>query len=155
MPTADSAGVRFPPPLFYVAGLAAGLVATRFFPTPWAPPAQFAPWLAAVLLVMGAAFASPALIQFVKARTSVLPHRPSTSLVISGPYRFTRNPMYVAMGLVYAGVAILYQSLWAILLLPLVLAAVQREVIYREEAYLERRFGSEYTEYCRRVRRWL
>jgi protein-S-isoprenylcysteine O-methyltransferase Ste14 len=92
---------------------------------------------------------------FSRARTHLIPNRPANSLVIAGPYRFTRNPMYVALTVAYLGVCVLMQSLWALVLLPLVLATISRKVIAPEEAYLERRFGGEYGEYKTRVRRWL
>ncbi|MFI5210728.1 MAG: methyltransferase family protein, partial [Gemmatimonadales bacterium] len=69
--------------------------------------------------------------------------------------RFSRNPMYVGMTLLYLGIALWANSLWPLLLLPAVLVVMRRGVIAREEAYLERRFGDEYRSYRARVRRWL
>ncbi len=76
-----------------------------------------------------------------QAGTSFLPQLGTTALVQSGPYRFTRNPMYVALALFYLGTAIAFSLLWAIILLPVVLFIVQRNVIEREEQYLERKLG--------------
>ncbi|HEU5040160.1 MAG TPA: isoprenylcysteine carboxylmethyltransferase family protein, partial [Gemmatimonadales bacterium] len=76
-------------------------------------------------------------------------------LVTDGPYRFTRNPMYLGFTLWYLAGTAWVNSLWLLVLLPVVLLVMQRGVITREEAYLERRFGREYTEYRARVRRWL
>jgi protein-S-isoprenylcysteine O-methyltransferase Ste14 len=76
-------------------------------------------------------------------------------LTTEGPFRYTRNPSYLALAIVYAGIAALRNSLWAVLLLPLVLIVIQREVIGREERYLERAFGEEYLAYKARVRRWV
>jgi protein-S-isoprenylcysteine O-methyltransferase Ste14 len=92
---------------------------------------------------------------FFRARTTVRPDRAASSLVTSGPYRFTRNPMYLSLTLLYAGVATFYQSVWAWLLLPAVLAYLDRRVIRREEIFLERRFGPDYARYCAKVRRWI
>jgi protein-S-isoprenylcysteine O-methyltransferase Ste14 len=78
-----------------------------------------------------------------------------SSLVQAGPFRYSRNPGYLSLTMLYAGTAILRNALWAILLLPLVLCVIQREVIEREERYLERIFGEEYLAYKRRVRRWV
>jgi protein-S-isoprenylcysteine O-methyltransferase Ste14 len=81
--------------------------------------------------------------------------RPVPRLTTEGPFRYTRNPGYLVMAIIYAGVATLRNALWAILLLPLVLYVTQREVIGREERYLERTFGEEYLAYKASVRRWV
>lgn len=77
------------------------------------------------------------------------------TLVTSGVFRLTRNPMYVGLAAAYAGVAALLGSWWPLALLPLVLVAVDRLVIAREEPYLARALGAQYEAYRRRVRRWL
>ena len=81
--------------------------------------------------------------------------RPTTSLVFTGPYRWTRNPMYLAMLLLYIGIALLFDIVWALVLTPLVMLLVVRLVIRREERYLEGKFGEEYRQYKGRVRRWI
>jgi protein-S-isoprenylcysteine O-methyltransferase Ste14 len=77
--------------------------------------------------------------------------RPTTE----GPFRYSRNPAYLSLAMIYAGIAVLRNSLWTILLLPLVVYVIQREVIGREERYLERALGEEYLAYKARVRRWV
>jgi protein-S-isoprenylcysteine O-methyltransferase Ste14 len=81
--------------------------------------------------------------------------KPVPRLTTEGPFRYSRNPSYLALTLLYAGIAVLRNSLWAILLLPVVVGVMQREVIGREERYLERTFGEEYVVYKTSVRRWL
>ena len=81
--------------------------------------------------------------------------RPVPRLTTGGPFRYTRNPGYLCLAMIYAGIAVLRNSLWSMLLLPLVLVVIQREVIGREERYLERIFGEEYLAYKARVRRWV
>jgi len=81
--------------------------------------------------------------------------KPVPRLTTNGPFRFTRNPGYLSLAMIYASIAILRNSPWAIILLPLVLFVIQREVIGREERYLERTFGEEYLAYKARVRRWV
>jgi protein-S-isoprenylcysteine O-methyltransferase Ste14 len=83
------------------------------------------------------------------------PREPATRLVTHGPYLYTRNPGYLSMAMIYAGVAALANALWALLLLPAALVVIQREVIGREERYLKRRFGEEYIRYMAQVRRWI
>ena len=89
------------------------------------------------------------------ADTTLRTDKPVSSLVQDGPFRYSRNPGYLSLTMLYAGIAILRNALWVILLLPLVLYVIQREVIEREERYLERTFGEEYLAYKRRVRRWV
>ena len=89
------------------------------------------------------------------ARTSPFPERPTTSLVVRGPFRFTRNPLYVSMSLVHTGVSVFANALWPLLFLVPAVLSIRYLVIAREERYLTRRFGADYGAYCRRVRRWL
>ncbi|MCX5796183.1 MAG: isoprenylcysteine carboxylmethyltransferase family protein [Elusimicrobia bacterium] len=92
---------------------------------------------------------------FLSSRTTLLPHKPSSALITFGPYRFSRNPLYLSSALLYAGVALWFGLLWSLLLLPAALAVVRSYVIAKEESYLERRFGRSYLDYKARVRRWL
>lgn len=152
----DSPGVRFPPPLLFVAGFLAGWGLERLLPLPGLPAPLHAPRLLAGWLLVGGALGlmAWALLSFARAGTATYPDRPAASLVTAGPYRFTRNPMYLAMSCLYLGLVLLTNWLWPLLLLPAVLWALAVLVIRREEAYLERRFGAGYAEYRARVRRW-
>jgi protein-S-isoprenylcysteine O-methyltransferase Ste14 len=89
------------------------------------------------------------------ADTTLDVNKPVSSLVQDGPFRYSRNPGYLSLAMIYSGIAILRNALWAILLLPLLVLLTQRELIAREERYLERTFGEEYLAYKRRVRRWV
>jgi protein-S-isoprenylcysteine O-methyltransferase Ste14 len=149
----DNAGVKFPPPLMYLAVYLTGVVLQRLIPLALLPsslrPAGILLALAALLLVF------PSLARFRRARTSPIPRRPTTALVIEGPYRFTRNPMYLGMLLLYVGVALSFGHVWPLLLTPIVVLLVRRMVIDREESYLIAKFGDEYRRYQSHVRRWL
>ena len=147
-------GVPVPPPLLYAAGFLAGRALDRRWPLP-APPERHARGAGAALMALGAALPASAVGLFRRRGTSVVPVRPATALVTSGPYRFTRNPMYVGFALVHAGLALRRRSTWALLMLAPVLAAVHSLVVAREERYLEATFGDEYRRYKREVRRWL
>jgi protein-S-isoprenylcysteine O-methyltransferase Ste14 len=151
---ADNPGVVAPPPLIYGGALAAGLLANRLRPTPFLPRPLARP-IGLGLVAGGLAVVFSGLRAMRRAGTNVDPYKPSTAIVTEGPYRFTRNPLYVGFTLVYAGIAALANALAAILLLPLVLAVMRRGVIEREEVYLEKKFGDEYRHYKARVRRWL
>lgn len=149
--------IRFPPPLLFLGGfLAAWLLDRRArMPLLGSGALQFR-WetgygfVAAGLILMFAGLTT-----FFRAGTTPLPHRPASRLVTSGPYRITRNPMYLGFTAVYLGGAVLINSLWPLLFLPVVLLLLTRAVIEREERYLATAFGAEYAAYCRRVRRWL
>jgi len=146
--------VKVPPPLFYAAAVVVGYLLDRRWPLPIGP-AALVRIAGAVVGVSGVALSASGVRQFRRAKTSLVPVRPATSFVVAGPYRFTRNPMYVGLALVTIGLALLLTTWWPIVLLPPTLAAVQFFVIQREERYLRRRFGNEYEAYTRRVRRWL
>ncbi len=150
----DTSGIRVPPPLYYVAGFAVGVALELIVATTWPP---FGVRLAATLLAGGAwlALDGAAMALFRRAGTSMVPMNPTTVLVTSGPYRLTRNPMYLGMACLYVALAFALGIVWALAVLPAVLAVVDRVVIAREEHYLAAKFGERYLDYKRRVRRWL
>ena len=157
-PDKDTPGVIAFPPLIYGAGIVAGLVLHQLWPLPVLPadhPAGLRYALAGAPIAAALALVVWALPQFRRLGTSVSVHQPSTALITTGPYRFTRNPLYLALALIQAGIAVAADQLWiAVLLLPALLV-VRSGVIAREERYLERKFGQPYRDYCARVRRWL
>lgn len=150
----DHPGVRLPPPLIILAGLAAGLALDgrltelRFNSMPLV---ALGITCAAVGLLLGIA----ALGLFHRKGTKPEPWKPSSALVTSGVYRFTRNPMYLGMLLLYAGIALIGAGPWSVGSFALVFLILNFYVIGREEAYLMRRFGEAYGSYRARVRRWL
>lgn len=108
-----------------------------------------------VILGIGAAIAGWGLLTFRRARTTTVPGELSSQMVTWGPYRFTRNPMYVGLTIAYLGEALLLRQFWPVLFLPLVLAYVNWIVIPLEESKLQEAFGEQYDRYRARVRRWL
>ena len=152
-PPASTSGVVAPPPLIYAVPFVAGLLLQHWRPMPFIPGAAAVPLgIGCVLLGL---VGLPAVLAFHNAKTSPNPWRPSTAVVMTGPYRFSRNPMYVGITLLYVGVAIWVNTVWPLLFLPVILIVMHHGVIVREEAYLERTFGEEYRQYRQRVRRWL
>jgi protein-S-isoprenylcysteine O-methyltransferase Ste14 len=151
---ADHANVVAPPPLIYGGALVVGMLIQHVLPARVVPH-SVSRVLGPALIGLGALFGVSALVAMRRAQTSPLPDMPTTALVEAGPFRYTRNPIYVAFTLLYVGVAVLSNALWPLLFLPGVLVAMVRGVIVREEVYLERRFGASYTSYKARVRRWL
>jgi protein-S-isoprenylcysteine O-methyltransferase Ste14 len=89
------------------------------------------------------------------AETTLRTDKPVSRVVQDGPFRYSRNPGYLSLTMIYAGIAVLRNALWAIVLLPLVVYVIEREVIEREERYLERTFGEEHVNYRAQVRRWM
>ena len=149
----DIAGVIAPPPLIYVGVMILALLLQRLHPIgllPW----RFVVPVGVATLLLGL-IAIPAVLAFRRAKTRPEPWKPTTALVTSGPYRFTRNPMYVGFTMLYVGAACWLNTAWPVILLPLALGLMQYGVIAREEVYLERLFGDEYRAYRSRVRRWL
>jgi protein-S-isoprenylcysteine O-methyltransferase Ste14 len=154
--SADSANVRFPPPLIYLGFLVAGIVIGRALALPGfglgsTVATAFGWGLVLVGLVVN--FSSAGM--FRRSGTAIIPFKPASRLVTSGIYRWTRNPMYLGMALLYAGIAVLFESILALILLTVVIAIIDSQVIAREEAYLGRQFGDEYRAYKARVRRWI
>ena len=152
--TPDNPGVIAPPPLIYAGALAIGLLAHRLYPLPFLPRglSRVLGW---PLIVGGLVIGTLGFREMQRAGTNVDPREPTTAIVTRGPYQFTRNPLYLSMTLIYAGITALANTLPAALLLPAVLAVMRRGVIEREERYLERKFGDEYLDFKARVRRWI
>lgn len=148
-------GVLLPPPLLFLAffWLAASLQSR--WPWPLDGPVPLLRILA--VLGLGAAFslAVGALGWFKQSGTDPRPWKPTTALVVRGPYRWTRNPMYLAMTLLFQSWGLWNATCWCLALLPALIEVVNRAVIFREERYLAARFGQSYRDYRRRVRRWL
>ena len=146
-------GVRFPPPLMVVPCWAVAYTLHQFWPL--AMPASI--WLqiaGIVLIAIGLGMIVVIGLRFRKARTHIEPWKPSTALVTSGLFSFSRNPIYLAFCVITVGVGLLVNSLWVVISALPVAVLIQELVIRKEEAYLENQFGDEYLEYKNRVRRW-
>lgn len=153
-PSADNAGVIAPPLLLLLAFLAAGLALDWLFPLPFLPrTVQFA--AGALFGVAGLALMAAAALRFRAAGTELPPWRPSTAIVSNGPYRFTRNPIYLGFALVFAGIAAAVDGALIFVAGAALMVTIHAGVVRREEAYLERKFGDAYRAYKARVRRWL
>jgi protein-S-isoprenylcysteine O-methyltransferase Ste14 len=153
----DSAGVRFPPPLAFAGTLLAGWVLGKLLGQPGVPflgghMTRNLGWFA---LVAGFAIMLTAIGLFRKAGTDPKPWKTATSFVTDGVYRWTRNPMYLGMALIYAGIALILDAAIALILLIPLVYMIQREVIEREERYMEAKFGEPYRTYKANVRRWM
>ena len=153
--TADSAQVIIHPPVAWGLALIAGLGLNWLVPLPFLPADLPVGWLGAVVFVLALALGVAAVITMTKAGSNVPTNRPTTTIVENGPYRFTRNPIYLGMFLGQIGLAIAFNSLWLLMMLVPFAFVIHYGVVAREEAYLGRKFGDAYRGYCSRVRRWL
>lgn len=150
----DNAGVIAPPPLIYLAGIGGGFVLDALLPSAHVSTAVRTA-AGVPLLVVGGALMAAFVRALSRARTAIHPGHATTAVVTSGPYRLTRNPGYLGMALVGAGVAVTTGALWVLAGVAAAAAVVDRGVIVREERYLARTFGDEYRRYTARVRRWM
>jgi protein-S-isoprenylcysteine O-methyltransferase Ste14 len=150
----EASGVRVPPPLYYVAGFLLGVAIELAVPIDRPP---LAITVLGIAIGLGGWFAldGTAMFAFRRAHTSMVPMRPSSALVTTGPYRLSRNPMYLGMVFLYIAFAFALGLVWPLAVLPFVIAAVDQLVIAIEEAYLVRRFGQPYCDYMATTRRWL
>jgi protein-S-isoprenylcysteine O-methyltransferase Ste14 len=150
----DNPGVIAPPPLIYLGALVAGLLANRRYRFPFLPR-RAARTVGPLLVACGLAVGFLGSRAMRRAGTDLDPYKPTTAVVTEGPFRFTRNPLYLCMTLIYGGISAFANALAPILLLPIVLRLMRHGVIEREERYLERKFGDEYLQYKAKVPRWI
>ena len=150
----DNAGVIAFPPALYAGTLFIGLLLNFVFPISFLPR-SIALVLGVMVIICAASIVFSAVRSMNRAQTAVNPSQPTTVIVSDGIFSLSRNPIYVALTMLYVGIALLLSALWALLLLLPLLVIVQIGVVQREESYLERKFGDEYLRYKARVRRWL
>lgn len=153
MTSKNHSGVLLPPPLLYAGALLLVLALDWVWPVAVLAGSAGA-WVGSVLLVVGLALNLWGAITMKKARTPINPYQPVADVVATGPFRLTRNPLYVGLNLMFLGISFLINSLWGILVLVPVLVVMHYGVILREERYLETQFGEAYREYCRNVGRY-
>ncbi len=149
----ETAGIRIHPPAFF-GGMLGLLLIYKAFDLP-SPLPKRGRLLGIPLVLLGSLVGASGVRAQLKAGTTPDPDKPVSTLVESGPYRFTRNPMYLGMGLMIAGAAFLLNAVWGVLLAPAFILTIDRGQVRREEGYLERKFGDDYRQYKQRVRRWL
>src|SRR5208283_4257565 len=151
----DTANVVVHPPIAWALALFAGWAIDRLMPLPFAPAAVPTGWLGATAFALAVALGAWAFTAMTRAGSNVPTNLPTTTIVDTGPYRFTRNPIYLGMMLGLIGEAIALNSLWPLVTLVPFALVIRYGVVAREEVYLERKFGDDYRRYRARVRRWL
>jgi protein-S-isoprenylcysteine O-methyltransferase Ste14 len=140
----DTANVTIRPPIAWAVAVLAGLALTWLMPLPFVPATVPARWLGAIVFALALALFVWAIVTMTRAGSNVPTSRPTTTIVDTGPYRFTRNPIYLGMVLGLIGLAVALNNLWLLLTLVPFVLAIRYRVIAREEVYLERKFGEVY-----------
>ena len=153
--TADRAGVRLPPPLVFALAVIVGVLLDRRVVTLPAGPDELLRPLAWAALICGFLLIGSALVLFHRTGQNPEPWKSTPEVIFTGPYRISRNPMYVGMALLQLAAGLWMANGWVLLLVPLSLYGVYRIAVRPEEIYLERKFGETYREYKASVRRWL
>jgi protein-S-isoprenylcysteine O-methyltransferase Ste14 len=154
-PAEDHADVRILPPLLFLGAIALGVLIQLALPLRFAESSGLRALAGLAVVGLGLAEVVWAFLTMRRTHQDPDPRTPSPELIPNGPYRYTRNPMYAGMTLIQAGLGVALGNLWILLLLVPTLFILQRGVIEKEEAYLERRFGDSYRRYRQSVRRWL
>ncbi len=150
----DNAGAVTIPPIIYLVGLLLGLLLHYLYPVK-SLPAAISVWSGVLLILISVLMVLSALLAFRRVGASPDVHKPTTAISTDGIYRWSRNPMYISLALLYLGIAAWVNSLWILLLLVPMLVVVDQGVVKREERYLEKKFGDEYLRYKSHVRRWI
>jgi protein-S-isoprenylcysteine O-methyltransferase Ste14 len=154
-PTARrSPGVRFPPPLVYLGAILLGVAVDRFIPLRILP-GGITSWTGGALVLSAVILNALGVREFRRARTTVRPDRPASALVTTGPFRFSRNPLYLSLAVLQTGIGIWMNSVWVLALVAPTAAILSRIAILPEERHLAEVFGSAYRDYQASVRRWL
>lgn len=150
----DTAGVLAPPPIIYLAFFVIGMELDYLWPAPLFPkPLQYI--IAFAIIAASGVLIVAVFRAFSKAKTSIDPYKPTTAIISSGPFGYSRNPAYVALTLLFIGCAVAVDGLWLLAMVVPAVLTIHYFVVLREETYLERKFGTEYLDYKARVRRWV
>jgi protein-S-isoprenylcysteine O-methyltransferase Ste14 len=150
----DNPGVIARPPLLYAGALIVALLINLILPLPIFGD-TLGRWFGLLLAILGAGIGAWGTYSLITGGTNVNPTLPTTSIVTSGPYQFSRNPLYLALTLIFIGLTLIMNTWWGILALIPLLLVMHNAVVLREERYLEEKFGESYRHYRSQVRRYL
>ncbi|HUI88391.1 MAG TPA: isoprenylcysteine carboxylmethyltransferase family protein [Anaerolineales bacterium] len=150
----DHSEARIHPPILWLFHVLAAILLSKFLPWPFAFP-DVVKWLGFALVILGLGLGLSAVNGIWRARTTLDPHGSVSDIVTSGPFRFTRNPMYLGLTCFLTGIPFIFKSYWGLVLSLLFIVLMNLLVIQYEETYLEQKFGEQYTSYKSHVRRWI
>jgi protein-S-isoprenylcysteine O-methyltransferase Ste14 len=142
------------PPILWLIHLFAAVLLNWLFPLSFTFPKVLV-WIGYVLVLLGIGLPFSAASRIMRAHTTLDPHGSVTEVVTSGPYRFSRNPIYLGFVFLLIGFPLIFSSYWGMILSPVLILSLHQLVIQHEEAYLEKKFRDKYASYKSRVRRWL
>ncbi len=150
----DNPNIRIPPPLIFLLFILTGLGLDHFYPIPLLNgPIKWI--LFFTLLFLSLSIAGLSIYLFKKNKTEVIPWKPASFLVVDGPYKYSRNPMYFSFVLFGIALSFVFSNGWILIsMIPFALV-IDKMVIAKEEEYLKRRFGQKYLDYLKKVRRWI
>lgn len=152
----DNAGIRIPPPIFFFVCLGLGLTLDYFLPIDiLVIPIIINVTLSGLFIAISGYFAVSAFIVLIKNKTTFDTSESTTKIVTNGSFRFSRNPLYFSLLILLLGIAVLFSSLWLFLMVPVLYIIFLFKAVKPEEKYLSKKFGKEYVEYSRKVRRWI
>jgi len=152
----DNPGVVVPPPLIYVAIFFLSLMLQKYFPIDNSFfTTDSSKIIGFVLSTIALLFMVPALVKFAQSKNTLMTIRPANSLQTNGIYKISRNPMYTGLVFLYSSIGMLKGNWWTFILIPVIIIIVQSYVIKGEENYLQRVFSEDYTQYKKKVRRWI
>ena len=147
-------GVKLHPPVIYGISILSGIVLNNYWPLTM-PYGIHGHLYGSIVIAIAILIAGLSILKFHRASTDVRPDKPDTALITSGPYRYTRNPLYIVLTLTQVTVALWFNNAWVLLLVIPSILAITHYAIKLEECYLEKTFGQDYLDYKQRVRRWL
>ncbi|MEM1131214.1 MAG: isoprenylcysteine carboxylmethyltransferase family protein [Pseudomonadota bacterium] len=153
----DAPDIVILPPVLDALAIAAAVGLEWLIPLPILPE-RFTAWSVAVgviILAVGGGLALWGILSFLRAKTNILPTQPSLVIVETGPFRFTRNPMYIGVTGFLIALGFIFSLDWALILAPIVFGILHFGVVLREETYLAEKFGAPYVAYLERTRRWI
>jgi len=150
----DHADIKLAPPVLLLIHIFGAFLLNWFLPPPFVFP-RVLEWIGYALVVIGLGLSFRAANQLMKAHTTLDPHGSVTEIVTSGPYRFSRNPIYLGFVCFLIGFTFIFRTHWGLILSPVLMILLYQLVIQHEETYLEKKFRDVYTSYKSRVRRWM
>ena len=142
----------FYPPLFFLVMLAFQLLANKHFPLFYLYQNNY---ISIIIFIIGSLFGGPALLFFILKKTTIMHGKTPKKLVVRGPFRITRNPMYLSLVLFVVASAVYLGNISAYVLIILFWAGINWKVIPKEEETMKKKFGAQYKKYSKRVRRWI
>jgi len=150
----NHASVKIHPPILLLIHIFAAFLLNWLLPLPFAFP-KFLIWVGYLLILVAIGLAFSAAGRVMKAHTTLDPHGSVSDIVTSGPYRFSRNPIYLSFVCLLIGFPFIFRTYWGLISSPVLMVSLYQLVIKHEEAYLERKCEDIYSNYKSRVRRWL